>query len=192
MMKGNLKAGILATCFLFVSLSTTAQEVVHALTGSVVSIEASAKTIGVYTDSHSESTFKDMTNPNTPINFEKSIRTIATSADTFNTKGAYVIVFYYGGGDERTAVALRGLGPGPFSQDIGTIVKIEGRKSISVADGSGSIKSFKLTSNTVAETDYGAVIGSKYQPHQGDKIRVTASVVNGNEVALFINSLVAN
>jgi hypothetical protein len=192
MMKGNLKAGILTACFLFVSLSTTAQEVVHALTGSVVSIEASAKTIGVYTDSHSESTFKDMTNPNTPINFDKNIRTIATSADSFNTKGAYVIVFYYGGGDERTAVALRGLGPGPFSQDIGTIVKIEGRKSISVADGSGSIKSFKLTSNTVAETDYGAVIGSKYQPHQGDKIRVTASVVNGNEVALFINSLVAN
>ena len=192
MMKGNLKAGILTACFLFVSLSTTAQEVVHALTGSVVSIEASAKTIGVYTDSHSESTFKDMTNPNTPINFDKSIRTIATSADSFNTKGAYVIVFYYGGGDERTAVALRGLGPGPFSQDIGTIVKIEGRNSISVADGSGSIKSFKLTSNTVAETDYGAVIGSKYQPHQGDKIRVTASVVNGNEVALFINSLVAN
>jgi hypothetical protein len=192
MMKGNLKAGILATCFLFVSLSTTAQEVVHALTGSVVSIEASAKTIGVYTDSHSESTFKDMTNPNTPINFDKSIRTIATSADTFNTKGAYVIVFYYGGGDERTAVALRGLGPGPFSQDTGTIVKIEGRNSISVADGSGSIKSFKLTPNTVAETDYGAVIGSNYQPHQGDKIRLTASVVNGNEVALFINSLVAN
>jgi hypothetical protein len=192
MMKGNLKAGILTACFLFVSLSTTAQEVVHALTGSVVSIEASAKTIGVYTDSHSESTFKDMTNPNTPINFDKNIRTIATSADSFNTKGAYVIVFYYGGGDERTAVALRGLGPGPFSQDIGTIVKIEGRNSISVADGSGSIKSFKLTSNTVAETDYGAVIGSKYQPHQGDKIRVTASVVNGNEVALFINSLVAN
>jgi hypothetical protein len=192
MMKGNLKAGILTACFLFVSLSTTAQEVVHALTGSVVSIEASAKTIGVYTDSHSESTFKDMTNPNTPINFDKNIRTIATSADSFNTKGAYVIVFYYGGGDERTAVALRGLGRGPFSQDIGTIVKIEGRNSISVADGSGSIKSFKLTSNTVAETDYGAVIGSKYQPHQGDKIRVTASVVNGNEVALFINSLVAN
>jgi hypothetical protein len=191
-MKGNLKAGILATCFLFVSLNTTAQEVVHALTGSVVSIEASAKTIGVYTDSHSESTFKDMTNPNTPINFDKSIRTIATSADTFNTKGAYVIVFYYGGGDERTAVALLGLGPGPFSQDTGTIVKIDGRNSISVADASGSIKSFKLTPNTVAETDYGAVIGSKYQPHQGDKIRLTASVGNGKEVALFINSLVAN
>jgi hypothetical protein len=192
MMKGNLKACILAACFVFVSLSATAQEVVHALTGSVVSIEASAKTIGVYTDSHSESTFKDMTNPNTPIDFDKNIRTIATSADTFNTKGAYVIVFYYGGGDERTAVALRGLGSGPFSKDTGTIVKIEGRNSISLADGSGSIKSFKLTSNTVAETDYGAVIGSKYQPHQGDKIRVTASVVNGNEVALFINSLVAD
>ena len=191
-MKGKLKVCILTVCLSFLSLAATAQEVVHALTGSVVSSNASAKTIQVYTDNHSENLFKDMTNPNTPIDFDKNIRTIATSADTFNSKGAYVIVFYYGGGDERTAVALRGLGPGPFSKDTGTVVKVAGRNSISVADGSGSIKTFKLTPNTVAETDYGAVIGSKYQPHQADKIRVTASVLNGNAVAMFINTLVAN
>ena len=74
----------------------------------------------------------------------------------------------------------------------GTVVKIKGKQSISVADGSGLIKSFKLASNTVADTEYGAVIGFKYQPHLGDKIRVIATVVNENETALFINSLVTN
>ena len=192
MSKGKLKIWILTACFLYVSAATTAQEVVHALTGTVLSVNASAKTIAVYTDDYSEGTFKDMTNPSTPIDFDKNIREVSTSADTFNKKGAYALVFYYGVGDVRTAVALKSLGPGPFTKNTGTVVKIEGRNSISIAEGSGSIRSFTLTSNTVAETEYGAVIGSKYQPHKGEKIRVTASVVNGKATALFINSLAAD
>ncbi|MGD0942284.1 MAG: hypothetical protein ABR905_21535 [Terracidiphilus sp.] len=192
MLTGKLKVLFLAACLVSVSVAAAAQEVVHALTGTVASIDASAKTITVYTDNHSDSTFKDMTNPNTPINFDRNIRANAITADAFKMKGSYVIVFYYGGDGVRTAVALRGLGAGPFTKNAGTVVRIEGRNSISVADESGSIKSFRLTGNTVAETEYGVVVGSKYQPHKGDKIRVTASLVNGNQTALFINSLVAN
>jgi hypothetical protein len=192
MLKGKVQTSILAACCLFVSVAATAQEVVHALTGTVTSIDTSAKTITVYTDNRSEGFFKDMTNSNTPIEFDKDIRANATAVDSFKMKNAYVIVFYFGGGDVRTAVALRSLGAGPFSKDTGTVVKIEGRNSISIADESGAIKSFKLTSNTVAETVYGAVIGSKYQPHKGDKVRVTAAVVNGSETALLVNTLIAN
>jgi len=192
MMKEILKTCLLAACFLLVSDAATAQEVVHALTGTVTSIDASAKTITVYTDNRSEGFFKDMTNSNTPIEFDKDIRANATAVDSFKMKGAYVIVFYFGGGGVRTAVALRSLGAGPFSKDTGTVVKIEGKNSISITDESGAIKSFKLTSNTVAETEYGAVIGAKYQPHKGDKVRVTATAVNGSATALLINTLVAN
>jgi len=192
MMKEILKTCLLAACFLLVSDAATAQEVVHALSGTVTSIDTSAKTITVYTDNRSEGFFKDLTNPKTPIEFDKDIRASATAVDSFKMKGAYVIVFYFGGGDVRTAVALRSLGAGPFSKDTGTIVKIGGKNSISIADESGALKSFKLTSNTVAETVYGAMIGSKYQPHKGDKVRVTAAVVNGSKTALLVNTLVAN
>jgi len=192
MLKGKFKPCILAACILFVSVAATAQEVVHALTGTVTSIDAAAKTITVYTDNRSEGLFKDMTNSNTPIEFDKNIRADATAADTFKKKGTYVIVFYYGGGDTRTAVALRSLGAGPFSKDTGTVVKIEGKKSISITDESGAIKSFNLTSNTVAETGSGAVIGARYQPHKGDKVRVTATAVNGSATALLINTLIAH
>ncbi len=193
MVKGKLRTRLLAICFLLVCVAATAQEVVHALTGTVTSVNATAKTITVDTDNHSDGHFKDLTNSSTPIEFEKNIRAIATTLDSFKKKGGYVIVFYYGEEDDgRTAVALRSLEPGPFTKDTGTVVKIKGKQSISVADGSGLIKSFKLASNTVADTEYGAVIGSKYQPHLGDKIRVIATVVNENETALFINSLVTN
>jgi hypothetical protein len=192
MMKGEFKTCILAACFLLVSVAATAQEVVHALTGTVTSIDASAKTITIYTDNRSEGLFKDMTNSKTLLEFDKDIRANATAVDSFKMKGAYVIVFYFGGGDVRTAIALRSLGAGPFSKDTGIVVKIEGKNSISIADESGTLKSFKLTSNTVAETLYGAVIRSKYQPHKGDKVRVTATAVNGSATALLINTLVAN
>jgi hypothetical protein len=62
MLKGKLKTCIFAACFLLVSVAATAQEVVNALTGTVASIDAVAKTITVYTDNHSEGLFKDMTN----------------------------------------------------------------------------------------------------------------------------------
>jgi hypothetical protein len=35
-------------------------------------------------------------------------------------------------------------------------------------------------------------IGPKYQHHKGDKVRMTATAVNGSATALFINTLVAN
>jgi hypothetical protein len=192
MLKGKLKACILAASFLLVSVAATSQEVVHSLTGTLTSIDAPAKTITVYTDNRSEGLFKDRTNSNTSIEFDKIVRANPTLVDSFKKKGAYVIVFYFGGGDVRTEVGLRSLGTGPFTKNTGTVVKIEGKNSISVVDVSGSLKSFKLTSNTVAETEYGTVIGSKYQPHKGDMVRVTAAAVNGSETALFINTLVAN
>jgi hypothetical protein len=191
-LKDILKAFVFAGCFLLLSVAAPAQEVIHALTGTVVSFDASAKTITMFMDNHSEGQFKDLTNPKTRIDFDKTIRAISTSVDSFDKKGAYAIIFYYGGGNGRTAVALRSLGAGPFAKDTGTIVKVEGRSSISIADGSGSIKPFNLTSDTVAETEFGAQVVPKYQPHKGDQVRVTSAIVNGNATALFINSLVAN
>jgi hypothetical protein len=192
MSKEIVKLCFLAGCLSLASVAAPAQEVVHALTGTVVSIDASAKTITVYTDDRSEGLFKDMTNPNTRIEFDKSLRIDATAADTFKKIGAYSIIFFYGGGDTRTAVAIRALGSGPFAKYTGKIVAVENKNSISVSDGSGSIQSFKLTPDTVAETDHGAVGGFKFQPHKGDQVRVTSAVINGSETALFINTLIAN
>ncbi len=192
MLKGKWTTSVFVMCIFSASIAATAQEVIHALTGTVTSIDAPAKTITVFTDNRSGGLFKDMTNPNTPIISDKNIRAVSTSIDTFKKKGAYAIIFYYGAGDVRTAVALRNLGAGPFSKNTGTIVAVDGKNSISIANGSGAIDSFRLTATTVAETEYGAVVGNKYQSHKGDKVRVTAMAVNGDATALFINTLVVN
>lgn len=190
---GVLKACIFMGCFLLASITGSAQEVVHALTGSVVSVDAVAKTITVFTDSHSNEIFRDMRNSNTSIDFDKSVRIDSTPADDFQKSGAYAVVFYYGAGDARAVVALRGLGAGPFAIDTGTVTKFENNEHIIfVREDSGALKSFRLASDTVAETSYGAVGEAKYQPHNGDQIRITSALVNGSPTALFINALVSD
>lgn len=193
MRTNTMKTCILVACLMSALIAAGAQEVVHALTGTVVSADATAKTITVYTDNHSAGLFKDMTEPKTPIAFDKTIRAKATAANEFRQKGTYGIVFYFSGADTRTAVALRNLGQGPFSLTTGTVVKSEDKgRSVVVTDESGASKTFNITDDTIAETGYGAVVGLKCQLHKGDKVRVTAKTVNGTDVALFINAMVGN
>lgn len=189
MLKRFVRFSILFGCFLLVSLVATAQEVVHAMIGTVGSIDAVAKTITVKTDDGSEGLFKDLINSKTKIEFDKNVRKDAIAAKEFKKSGTHVIVYYFGLGRERTAVALRGLGSGPFTKTVGTVVKLEDKEhSISIRKDSGVVESFKITSDTIAETDSGAIEGLKLRPNKGDLVRVTATSENGSATAVLINA----
>jgi glycerate kinase len=103
-------ACFLVGCCLLTTFSATAQEVVHALCGTVRSINSTAKTITVATDDGSEGLFQDFTKSNVSLDFDKKIRAEATTANAFTKNGVRVIVYYFGNSDERTAVALQDLG----------------------------------------------------------------------------------
>jgi hypothetical protein len=177
-------------CLSLASVAGIAQEVVHALTGTVNNINLTAKTITVITDDGSDGTFKDMTSSHTSIEFDKDVRTDATAADEFKKSGARVIVYYFGFGKGRTVVALRSLGPGPFTKSPGTVVKFEkGKHSLSIKDRSGAIESFEITRSTVVETGSGAVEGPKFEPGKGDQVQVISTEVNGSATALFVYAM---
>lgn len=181
MLNGVLKALIFVACLELASVTGAAQEIVHALTGTVSSIDVSAKTINVYTDNRSDGLFKD-----------KTSAVSSTASDKLAMKGKYAIIFYTGG-EARAAVRVQNLGSGPFTKDSGTIIKFDDKQhSLTIKGDSGTMKSFNLTLDTVAETEYGAVQGSKYRPHKGDEVRITSSGMNGRATALFVNTLVAN
>lgn len=177
-------------CIWVASAAVAAQEVVHALTGTVNNVNLAAKTITILTDDGSNSTFKDLTDPDTKIDFDKRIRAGAAEVDTFTQKGAYAIIFYFGEGNMRTAVAVRSLGSGPFTKNNGTVTKFDGRAHLlSIREESGTVESFKIAADTVAETGMGAEEGFKFEPQKDDRVQVIASLVNGSATALFINSM---
>jgi hypothetical protein len=178
-----------AVCLSLSWRAMSAQEVVHALTGTVSSIDAAGKTITVFLDGGTQGVFKDMTSTKVSLSVDKKLLADATNVDDFKKSGAYAVVFYFGGIDERTAVALRSLGSGPFTAASGTIEGFEAHQSITLRDSSGAMQTFKLTADTVAESGSGAVTGLKFQAQKGDRARVVGMVKDGALTALFVRSM---
>jgi Cu/Ag efflux protein CusF len=181
---------ILAGLFSMVSALAIAQEVVHAMAGTVNSVDATAKTVTVTGDEDGTAgTYNELADSKTHVQFDKTLRADATTAGEFKKSGARAVVYYYGYGSMRIVVALRDLGTGPFTKSGGTVIKFDGRDhTISIKNDSGAVESFKIESNTVADTRQGAVSGSKYQPAKGTKVQLIATQVNGSPTAMFIES----
>jgi hypothetical protein len=144
----------------------------------------------IITDDGSSGSFKDVTDNHASIEFDKKIRADTTPADAYKNKNTRVIVYYYGEGSDRTAVALRRLGPGPTITSSGSVVNFEKRDHLlKIKDKSGAVESFTVNDNTVVETGMGVEEGLKYDPENGDQVHVTASPANGAKTALFISAM---
>jgi hypothetical protein len=190
MFRRILAVCIVTICFGLTCPTIMAQEVVHALTGTVSSIDPLSKTITIFLDGGSQSVFKDMTNSRIPLSVDKKLLADATNVDEFKKKGAYVVVFYFGGADTRTAVALRSLGTGPFTATEGTVERFESHEhAISVENKSGAVQTFKINAGTVAEGGYGAVDGLKFQAQKDDHVRIVGTSQNGSPIALFVSDM---
>ena len=176
----------LSGCLALVVPPASSQQVVHALTGTVSSINSASKTISVFQDNGTQDEFSDATGSKTRMAIDKKVVLDTTAADAFKKTGAYVVVLYYGGDSDRTAVALKNLCAGPFTSMTGTVLKFESKRTISVEDGSGTTESFKITQDTIGEGYMGAVDGFKIQAQKGDRVRVVASKESGELTALFV------
>lgn len=188
MLKMLVRIPLLVGCLSLASLAATAQEIVHALTGTVSAIDADAKTITVATDDGSDGTFHYLTDSHASMKFDKAMRTDATAPGDFKQQGAQVIVYYFGTGGGRTVVAVKSLGAGPFTTTSGTVVKYDKKEhSLVVKDQSGATQSFNITASTIAETDAGVTEGLKFDPRRDEKVIVSSTGSGGSSTAVFIN-----
>lgn len=187
MLRCMVNTGILVGCISLTTVAVTAQEVVHALSGTISTVNSTAKTITVITDDGSGGTFKDMTDSKTPMEFEKGLRAGSTTATAFKDKQGRVIVFYFGDGVVRTAVALRDIGPGPFDVTTGVVTAFDKKThSFSIKAKAGTEESFKIISRTVADTGSGAAEGFKFEANKGEQVRVVSTNQKGVQTAVFI------
>ncbi|MGA8089938.1 MAG: hypothetical protein WCA10_21890 [Terracidiphilus sp.] len=187
MLKTYLRMVVLVGSLFLASRDAASQEIVHALTGFVSSIDTSQGTMTVFQDNGEKSTFKVMASSKTPIAFDKKVAETTIDATRFDKQGAYVVVFYFGSDDNRTAVALKTLGAGPFSSITGEVANWNGHdRTLSVSDKNGAVHSFRIDAQTVAETYMGVVNGSKFDIDKGDQVRLVSSTKDGTSTVLFI------
>lgn len=189
MPRALLNLCVLAGCVICIPVSIAAQQVVHALTGTVSSIDKAAETIAVLQDVGGSGVFQNPLKPKARVILDKRIEPGTVAADAFKENGAYVIVFYYGGSDDRTVVAFKNLGAGPFTSSVGKVKKFERAHSITIQDDSGALQTFKINPDTIAESYVGAVDGAKIQVQTGDKVRMVAAVVDGSPTVLFLRTM---
>lgn len=187
-------AKLVSTCVISgalvaLSLPSGAQEIVHALTGTVSAIDARSGAITVLQDDHSTAVFERADDKNALSAIDKRIATDTILAGAFDKSGAYSIIFYYGDGDARQVVALKTLGKGPFSSTEGTVEKYNRLKSIAIKDSSGAVHAFTIDPATVAETNFGAIPAKRFSADKGDHVRIVSSSASGTDTVVFVRDL---
>jgi hypothetical protein len=186
-MKVCLGVCLLAGWISLGAIAASAQEVVHALVGTFVSTNPSAKTIQINTEDGSEGLFNDMTKSHVALDIDKSLLAGLTPADKLTSKGTHVIVFYFGNLAVRIAVGLRDLGPGPLKTASGSVSKFQKHEHLlTLQTSSGTDKVFHIETKTVAETSVGAVPGYRFDPEKSEQLRIVSLLENGTDTALYI------
>ncbi len=188
MMKAIFRACFVATCFTFAFSFAHAQQRVHAVSGTVTSINAKISMISVETDDGTSGHFRWVKASDGAINFDKAVSADSTAADKFTTKGNHVIVYYFGEGTVRTVVALHDLGDGSMDKTTGTVVKLNRHDHLlTIKNSAGAELTYRLDPKTVADTANGVSQGFKFDLNKGDSVRVIAAAqATGSGTALLI------
>lgn len=164
-----------------------AQEIVHAVSGTVLKVDAQAKTLKIQTNDGSEGLFRVASKPAVQVDLDRDLKSHTTEAAAFNKTADTVVVFYYGNADMRSAVAVQDLGAGPFTKVEGTVTKWNRHEQLlTLKDTSGKAHTFHVDPKAAAETMDGAVSGNRIDPEKGSDALVIASTGAGTPTALFI------
>lgn len=169
--------------------SAGAQMVVHAVTGMVKAVNAPSQTMDVTVESGATNQFKLPGDAKVALDFDNDLRSDSVEASQFKHVGDFAVVYYYGYDDDRTAVAVKDLGAGPFSKVDGTVTSFDKHtRMLKIVDDSGKPKQFALSDHLVVDSGMRVDSGRSYDPHKGYQVRVTYTTSGGKNTAVFIRS----
>ncbi len=172
-MNGNMLRSVVLVLASSAAMAS-AQMTVHAVTGPVKTVTPQNLSVMVDAASGTTSKFKIMPSAKMPQEFSRDLRADSTAPETFQKVGDFALVYYYGYGNDQTAVAVKDLGTGPFTKAHGTIVAFDKHgRTLTLKDDSGKQVPLLLNDQMVVDTDTGVDSGRKFSPHKGDEVRVT-------------------
>ena len=169
--------------------TTSAQMVVHAVAGMVKVVNTDSKTMIVTEDNGEASIFNLPTNAKVSLDFDKALQSDSVNASQFQHLGDYAVVYYYGYANDRTVVAVKDLGAGPFQKSEGTVVGFDKHARVmTLKDSSGKSNVFALSEHLVVDSDSSVASGRGYDPHKGDYVVVTYAQAGDKNSAVFVHS----
>jgi hypothetical protein len=144
--------------------------------------------IEVTTDDGTADHFQWMRKADGAVNFDKNVSADSTSGNDAAVKGDHIIVYYFGDGDPRIAVAIHSLGQGAITETEGTIVKLDKHEhTITIKPISGPDATFHLDVKTVGDTaNNGVQENFKFDFDKGQYVRITSTGEGENATAWLI------
>lgn len=165
-----------------------AQEVIHALTGVASKVDSSAHTITLTNSDGTQTVVKDDAKNHPRYDFDKTLQSDATDSAAFDKQGDRVILYYFGDGLQRRAVAVKDLGQTPLKLTSGEVTHWDRHHHvITIKAADGTKQTFQLDNKTAVDTPMGVVNGEKFDPENGDQISVKYLNKDGNNDAVFLS-----
>lgn len=166
----------------------SAQEIVHALSGTLIRVDPAQHRIVIKTNDGSDGTFAFPSGHAQEVSFSNDVKGRTTAVAQYKgTAGDNVVLYFYGGDPMRTAVAIQDLGAGPLDDVEGTVSRWDHHKQIlTIKNSTGQEQSFKMSPKAMADSPTGAVAADHLDPSKGDNVRVIATKGSSPETAVFV------
>jgi hypothetical protein len=187
-MKGLINSLTLVAILVFAQTSVLAQELVHAMVGTITGSDPTTGSITLQLADRTSASFDSKPDLSTHIAFDKTLRKESAAVSELPKGTTHVIVYYYGL-SPAIVVAVKDLGQ-KIESVTGTITSIdETDHSITIQPETGQLATCYVSSETTVETPYGAVDGTKYSVQKGEKVSSVCTNEAGKEMAQFIQPL---
>lgn len=165
-----------------------AQEVIHALTGVVTKVDSAAHTVTLTSSDGTQTVMKDDLQQHEKYDFDKALQSSAKNCADFDKQGDRVILYYFGDGLQRRAVALKDLGQTTLKLSSGVVTHWDRhRHVVTIKGANGTTQTFQLDNNTAVDTPMGVVNGDKFGPQNGDQVSIKYLDKDGNNEAVFLS-----
>lgn len=180
---------VLIAVLSFCAAGLRAQHVVHAVTGAVTKVDATAKTIAVKTADGSEEVFKytEKTSVRGAKSAGDATKTAAVDTYMAGKEGTQVVVRYVGKGADKTAIGVKDFGKDTLKVSKGTVTKVDhAAHTVGIKTEDGTEATYRVSKDAAVDTEHGVVEGAKYSAKEGDHIVVHYSEEAGHKVVHFL------
>jgi ABC-type enterochelin transport system substrate-binding protein len=183
---------IVLACAVLLSISASAQDVVHAVSGAITHIDKAGKTIAIKTADGSEEVFRYTDHTAVRDSSKAAARAKMGVTDTYfaGKEGSKVVVRYLGNGADKTATLVEDFGKESLKAGRGTVTHVDkAAHTVTVRTEDGAEATYKMGDQAVVETDHGVVRGSRYIVKEGDKVTIHYTEDAAGKVLRFFKKL---
>jgi hypothetical protein len=180
---------LIATCILAVivclgNARAWGQMLVYAMTGTIRSVTTTEL---IATSDGQTQSFVVEPKSHPSFSFDKELREDSTPIGDFHKSDTFAVIYFYGVQGNRTAVAVKDLGAGPFARTTGTVTHFDRHtRRLTIQTTDGKTEDLIVGEKAVVDSGESVEPGRKADPSNGSTVRATSVQENDAQTIVFL------